>query len=227
MVGAMRSCWLWIVVLMAAGCASVRVTEPPRTATEQFLLNKATVKAIEKLSTAALRDRKVFVDTAYLAQSSPENAFLTAELRARLLADGVRLMPEKKDAQIILEVRSGALGIDRQDFLVGIPSIYLPGTIQSASGAPVAATPEIAIVKSNKQFGYTSVSYVAYWRDTGEIVARSGPGLGKTYREDSWILGFGPKTTGDIPTTSKENEGGFSSIPLPRGNPPPAPAEGN
>jgi hypothetical protein len=203
-----------------AGCASVRVTEPPRTATEQFLLTESTLKAIDKLSTTVLRDRKVYVDSTYLTPASAEVSFLLGELRAKLLESGVRLMPEKKDAQIILEVRAGALGIDRQDFLIGIPSIYIPGTIQTATGTPLA-TPELAIVKSTKQRGFTSVSYVAYWQETGEIVATSGPGLGRTYRNDFWILGFGPKTTGDIPTT--QEAGVINNIPLPRDNPPPAP----
>ena len=34
----------------AANCAAIRVTDPPRTATEQYLLTQATVHAIEKLS---------------------------------------------------------------------------------------------------------------------------------------------------------------------------------
>jgi hypothetical protein len=35
--------------------------------------------------------------------------------------------------------------------------------------------------------------------DTGEVIASSGPFVGKTYREDLWILGAGPRTTGNIP----------------------------
>ena len=49
-----------LCVLLASinlGCATVRVTDPARTATEQFLMTEASVRAIEQLSANALRDR--------------------------------------------------------------------------------------------------------------------------------------------------------------------------
>ena len=67
-------------------------------------------------------------------------------------------------------------------------------------------TPELAISKKIKQVGFASVAYVAYWADTGEVVASSGPTIGKTYREDWWFLGFGPKSTGNIPPVDHEIE---------------------
>src|SRR4029453_6660971 len=88
-------------------------------------------------------------------------------------------------------------------YLLGLPSVYLggAGAIEGAD-APVA-TPELAIVKSTKQYGFASAAFVAYWADTGELVSSSGPFVGRTLREDWWILGFGPKTVGDIPPAEK------------------------
>jgi hypothetical protein len=171
-------------------------------------LAEATRKAVSQLSAEALRDRAVYLDTSYLISSAyplPENLFYVAELRTKLLVGGVRLAEKREKSQIVLEVRSGGIGIDRLEYLIGIPAIYLNGaTGTSAAGANAPlATPELAIVKSTKQYGFASAAFVAYWADTGELVTSSGPFVGKTLREDWWILGFGPRTIGDIPPTEK------------------------
>jgi hypothetical protein len=191
-------------LLITSGCASLRVTDPPRSADEQFLMSTAAQRAVAQLSTEALRDRKVYLDASYF--NAPEQAFVTGEVRAKLLLGGVRLVPDRKEAQIILELRSGGVGVNHLEFLLGLASIPLPG-IGVGSGSTAAtvtlATPELAILKNTKQQGFAGIAYVAYWADTGEVVTSSGPFVGKTYREDWWFLGIGPKTIGDIPTTGK------------------------
>lgn len=187
---------------ICSGCATIRVTDPPRTADEQFLLSTAAARAIAQLSTDALRDRKVWVDSAYFG--APEQAFVVGELRAKLLLGGVRLVPDRKDAQIVVELRSGGVGINRTEFLLGLPSIPIPG-INSGSGSIATAvpflTPELAILKNTKQRGFAAVAYVAYWADTGEVVTSSGPFIGRTIRDDSWFFGAGPRTVGNVPPT--------------------------
>lgn len=188
---------LWCLVASATGCSTLRTTEPGRTATEQFLLSQAAQRSIEMLSTRPVRDRLVYLDTTYLIGDKypkEENLFLAGELRARLLESGTRLTDDRAEAQIIMEVRSLGVGIDRVDALVGVPSLHVP----AAGGSTSVVTPEIAIVKRLRQRGYASIAYVAYWREGGEIVASSGPFLGRTEREDFWILGFGPQTWGTI-----------------------------
>jgi hypothetical protein len=199
---------LGLLAEAAGGCATIRVTDPPRSATEQFLLSEATRKAVEQLSAEALRDRSVYIDTSYLITSafpSPENLFYVAELRNKLLMGGVRMADKREGAQIVLEVRSGGIGIDRLEYLLGIPSVYISGELggdDSGATTPIA-TPELAIIKNTKQLGFASAAFVAYWADTGELVSSSGPFIGRTMREDWWFLGFGPRTIGDIPPAEK------------------------
>lgn len=188
-----------LIVMTGTGCSTLRTTDPPRTATEQYLLNEAARRSIDQLMTGALRDRLVFVDTTYLIGSkypAEEQLFLTGELRSRLLQGGARLTNDKAAAQVLLEVRAVGVGIDRLETLFGIPAIALSA---SSTGNVPLLTPELAIVKSLRQRGYASIAFVAFWRDTGEIVASSGPFLGKTERQDFWIFGFGPRTVGNIP----------------------------
>lgn len=195
-----------LLALVGLSCSTIRVTDPPRSATEQFLMSEAARKAVDQLSAEALRDRSVYIDTSYLvsaAYPSPENLFLVAELRSKLLVGGVRLADKRDKSQIILEIRSGGIGVDRLEYLLGLPAIYISGAATSATANAPVATPELAIVKNTRQKGFASAAFVAYWTDTGELVSSSGPFVGKTLREDWWIFGLGPRTIGNIPPAEK------------------------
>src|SRR6185437_16291941 len=114
-----------------------------RTADLDFLLTGAAEQAVSQLSTDALRDRVVFVDTSWLIptirptaafplenelarQPSPEYLFLVGELRAKLLKSGVRLVDTKEKAQVVLEIRAGALSTNHLEYLLGIPASSVP-----------------------------------------------------------------------------------------------------
>ena len=197
-----RRARMLLVAALAAigGCTTVRTSDPPRTATEQFMLSTATTLAIEQLSAEPLRGRSVFIDNAYL--SVIDQAFIIGELRGYLLMAGAKVTGQRDQAEAIVEVRSGGSGIDRYEFLLGIPALPL-GSLASAAGMPAIplTTPELAIFKNTRQWGFTSVAIVAYWRDTGEVIGSSGPFVGRSHREDWWFLGLGPKSISNIPTT--------------------------
>jgi uncharacterized protein DUF6655 len=190
--------------LCGGGCATIRVTDPPHTATEQFLMTVAAQRAISQLSLDGLRDRLVYVDStlAYVqSQPSAQDLFVVAELRARLLREGVRLTTSRTNADVVVEVRTGALGVDRLEYLLGLPATNLVsglGQGQATTGLPVSI-PELAILKSTKQRGFASVAIIAYRDKTGELIAQSGPFIGRTVRDDYWLFGVGPKTIGNIP----------------------------
>ena len=197
---------------LTGGCATIRTTDPQHTATEQFLLTGAAQAAVDQMSADTLRDRIVYIDTTYLTtawQTAPELSYLIGQFRAKLLEGGARLADKREAAQIVIEMRSGGVGIDRLEFLLGIPSFGLSaiaGAAAAAQGSSVI-TPELAILKSTRQFSFASIAFVAYWADTGELLTSSGPFVGKRYREDWWIFGTGPRTVGDIPPTERRTTG--------------------
>lgn len=193
---------LLLMAMAGSGCATIRVTDPPRTATEQFLLSVALTEAIDELSMTALRDRAVYVEQRYLrGVPDQETSFLLGELRSRLLLSGVRLVEDRAQAQMVLEVRTGGIGIDRTEFLLGIPALYMPAAASGTDAGDLPlATPELAIIKRTTQRGFAGVAFVAYWAETGELVANSGPFVGQTMRQDYWFFGTGPRTVGDVPT---------------------------
>jgi len=199
-------------LICGGGCATIRVTDPPRTADEQFLLTEATRRSVAQLALDALRDRSVWIETGYalsttqpfdhsfltddVRQPSFEELFVIAELRAALLRSGVRLAPSRKDAQVILELRIGAVSNNREEYLLGIPATAVPGDV---GGTLTVATPELAILKKTTQRGFASIAFIAYWANSGELLTLSGPFVGRSVRKDSWFFGIGPNTTGDIP----------------------------
>jgi hypothetical protein len=200
----MSTCKLAILMIVAAlwagGCTSVRTTDPPKTATEQFLMSTAAGDAVQQLSGEAMRGRTIYVDDSYMpAKSFP---YLIGDVRAQLLLAGGQLVNDRDKAQIIVEVRSGGVGIDRYEFLLGIPALPI-GTVAAAAGAPPVqiSTPELALIKNTRQWGTASVALVAYWSDSGEIITASGPFVGRSHREDWWFFGSGPKSISDIPPT--------------------------
>ena len=213
-----------MLLIASGGCTTIRVVDPPRTADLDFLLTGAAVQAVAKLSTDALRDRVVYVDTQWLVptvkpsanfelenelarQPGPEYLFLIGELRAKLLKSGVRLIDKKEKAQVVLEIRAGALSVNHLEYLLGLPASLIPASVTGgATGSATAVTvntPELSILKSTKQYGWASVSFVAYWQDSGELLAVSGPFIGRTSREDYWLFGTGPRTVGNIPPADK------------------------
>jgi hypothetical protein len=185
---------------MLGGCATVRVSDPPRTATEQFLISQAATAAVQQLATSALFDREVWIDTTYF--DSLDAPFVLGELRAHLLTGGTRLVESRHEAQVIVEVRTGGVGIDRYDYLFGLPSLLIPAsmTVGDPTGSGSLVTPELAIVKNLRQKGFASVALVAYWADNGELLAATGPFIGRSEREDWWFFGFGPRSSGDVVT---------------------------
>ena len=191
--------FLLCLLLAAGGCATLRVTQPPETADEQFLLSEAASLAISKISVANLRDRRVYVSIRFVNAGLPGHNYLEADLRSHLLKSGVRLTNTRVKAQIVMEVRCGALGINQANSFIGIPAIAFGGYNAGSNFDLPVALPQISILQNTTQKGYVSLGYVAYWKKTGEIVASSGPFIGKTYRHDWWFLGFGPETSGNIP----------------------------
>lgn len=194
---------LLLLPIPAAGCATLRVTDPPRTADEQFLQTEAITDAIAGLSFVSLRDKRVFVDVQYVYDSlfpTSEQVFLVGELRNRLLIEGVALTEQRIEAEVIVEVRSGAVGINRSEFLLGFPGVNVPvGNVDAGTVDVPVIIPELSIVKRRTQRGYASVSITAFFADTGELVASSGPSVASTERVDYWFFGLGPRTTGNIP----------------------------
>ncbi|WP_096527181.1 hypothetical protein [Candidatus Nitrosoglobus terrae] len=85
-------------------------------------------------------------------------------------------MLDKKEADLIVEVRSGALSIDRVERLLGIPSFSIP--------IPLAGSfkfPEIALYKTVNLRVIVRFSLFAYDVKNGVLNTFSGPIYGRSH----------------------------------------------
>ncbi|MDB5978676.1 MAG: hypothetical protein JWR07_5436 [Nevskia sp.] len=172
------------LLLSIAGCATYRQTDPPRTATEELLVSTAVDHAVDQIKLPLPADSKVFVDTQYYDTDGvvlPK--YTIAAVHDQLLRQGAHLMSDRKDADVVVELRSGAQSIDYSTFLIGIPSFPLP--------IPFAGTltfPEIAFFKITRQIGVSKLALTGFTQKEGGLVASSGPEYGQSQRKTVMAL---------------------------------------
>lgn len=173
-----------------AGCGTKRVTDTPRTGTEQLLIAAAVDAAVDQLDFAFLEDRKTFIDPTYVDRIDRD--FLVASVRSKAFQAGVVVVPAAEEADYVIELRAGAVGVDRNDYVLGIPETMMP---TPGGGVPL---PEAAAFKSIDQMGACRLSFVAYRRDDRRLFYASGPVYGFSDEKSWWVLGAGPGTKGNI-----------------------------
>jgi hypothetical protein len=174
----------------ATGCHTIRWTEPPRTATEQLLISTAADRALAGADFSWVKGQKVYLEDKYF--ESYDKGYAVGLIRERLAVEGARLQPAPATADLVVEIRSGALSINTASTLVGIPSAPAPvvvGTIQ---------TPEVSLYKSQRDDSISKIALFAYRRDTGDFVASSGTMAGGARFHIYDLLGVKWKRT-DIP----------------------------
>ena len=192
--------WLGLVLLLgsAAGCVNKqRMTEPIRSVGEQLLFSTAIDRALSELDLEAigrLKGFKVYLSTVYLQTLDQE--YLVGSLRDLLLSSGVLVVDDIAQAEMIVEVRSGANSLDSATVTAGIAEDQaLPNPI---TGAPVAL-PELAFFKKQNNVSLTKIALVAYHADSREHIFSSGTLLGGAYDRHYQFLGLIRLRFTDVP----------------------------
>src|SRR5689334_8369238 len=95
--------------LLLTGCIAERATSPLRTATEELLISTAADRAADKLAEQIPANIRAYLD-AYI--DAPDGIYATRAIRDRLLRRGIVLADDRAAADVVIEVRSGALSTD-------------------------------------------------------------------------------------------------------------------
>ena len=192
--------WLGLVLLLgsAAGCVNKqRMTDPTRSVGEQLLFSTAIDRALSELDLEAigrLKGFKVYLSTVYLQTLDQE--YLVGSLRDLLLSSGVLVVDDIAQAEVIVEVRTGANSLDSATVTAGIAEDQaLPNPV---TGAPVAL-PELAFFKKQNNVSLTKVALVAYHADSREHIFSSGTLLGGAYDRHYQFLGLIRLRFTDVP----------------------------
>ncbi len=193
--------WLLLLALcpLISGCVHSRMTEPPRSAVEQLLISTAADRSLAAAMFDTFKGRKVFVEACYF--ESYDKPYVIGCIRDLLSTHGALLMAEAKEADIIIEPRSGALATDSSSSLIGLPSVPimvpLSGTL---------STPELYLFKSQKQLSVAKLALFAYDRNSHEHVYSSGSLVGKAAHNYYSFIGLVKITRTDLPEKKKPHK---------------------
>jgi hypothetical protein len=172
---------LALAILAVAGCTQVRRTAPERAANEQLLISKAADAAIGRFDFAPVAGRKVYLDGRYF--DSYDRAYAVGGVRSALLKAGGQLVANRSEAELIVEIRAGALSVNRRNFLVGLPSIEVP--VPTTTELTI---PEIAVFKRLDRTGVAKFAGVIYTAD-GTLVRELGPVYGLSWLDRRELFG--------------------------------------
>ena len=199
MMGSIRPLLIVLLAIGTAGCSYVRETQPERTATEQLLISTAADHAIEHLDVALAPGARVWLDASEF--EAYDKGYVLGTLRSHLLTRGAALVPDRKTADVVVEVRSGALSIDNSSNLVGMPAFKVP--------VPLAGDfelPELALFKRNEQVGIAKLALFVYDAKDGRYVDAVGPAYGLSWKNRWSVLGVGWTVTNVEPETGETEE---------------------
>lgn len=172
--------WRFFFLLVAAvvsGCTTEQITEASKAPAEQQLaVTKAVDHAVENLRLEIAPTTKVFVDSSYVDTEDKGLVlpkYTIGAVRDLLLRAGANLVPERKSADVVAELRTGAQAVDRKGFLVGVPAFTIPVPL-----AGPLSTPEVAVFKRDSQRGISKVALTLYNAKTGALVNSTGVSYG-------------------------------------------------
>lgn len=147
-------------------------TNPGRTATEQLLMSKAADEAASRLSLPMVTGRKVFLDTSsFVGEGSP---YAVASLRAALIRQSAILTTDREAADIVVEARLGALGIDQLNRVLGVPQMTIP----MSSTLNLATIPELTLYSRRDRVGIAEMTVLVYEPGTGKLITALTPLVG-------------------------------------------------
>lgn len=164
---------IFVLTIFLPSCSTTRyITETKRSAIEQLLLTKSVDKAMGDVFWVEIKDSKIYIETTSLA--TEEENYLKKAVSLWCLEKGAVVVEDKSKADYIASVLVKSLGTDRINTVyLGIPSLPVPLTGIS--------TPEIDILGSRRQKGYTELEIILYSSSTGQFVQKTKPLIGKTH----------------------------------------------
>jgi len=180
---------------LAVGCGTTKWSDTSRTATEQLLISDAVDRAVSEIDFGVLAGKDVFLDAKYIGGAVDEK-YIVGTMRQHMLASGCIVKESIEDANYVVEVRSGAVGTNRNELLFGVPQTSLP----TGGMFPVAPTsiPELPLMKRTNQAGVCKIAVFAYDRKSGHPVWQSGTRQVASNAKDIWVFGTGPFQSGTI-----------------------------
>lgn len=180
------NCLLASILLLAAGCTTVKSSDTSRTGLEQLLISNAVDQALDRFNYGAFSGAAVHLNDKLLTCSDKE--YIIGSVRHRMLKAGARLVDKPEEADMVCEIRSGGVGTDRRETMIGIPKIAIYGF----------STPQVAFWERNTQKGTAKIGLVAYDAKTKRAIGEGGLALARADDNNTYFLGIGPRNRGHV-----------------------------
>ncbi len=195
------------MLLTVCGCTSAKSSNTARTGNEQLLIANAVDQSLSKIDFQPFAGHNVFLDSQY-ADCVDKN-YVVASVRHRMVTSGARLVESRDDADVVVELRTGAVGTDSSESFVGVPEIALPGLV---------TLPEVRMLTRNRQSGVAKLGLVAIDARTGVALGSGGQTLAQSQDNNWFLLGMGPVQNGSVRDEVERSTTGTSAYvrsPLP------------
>lgn len=189
-------------IVGSIGCTSTNSSNTARTATEQMLISNAVDQSLSKVDFQAFGGRKVFVEEKYL--DCADKNYVASSVRHRVLMQGGQIAAKPEEADVIVEVRSGAVGTNSSNSFLGIPQIQIPGMF---------STPEIKLVNRVNQTGMAKIGLVAYDAKSHQVLGDGGMSLAKSADNNWYVFGIGPWQNGSVKKEIERGQPRYASQP--------------
>lgn len=165
------------LAMAVGGCAnfSAKITGSSRAGSEQLLMTGTWDRALACVDFRPLAGAAVFLDAT--AIEAPDAGWIRFSLKRAMARQGLRMVDDRKAAQVIVEAALGAYGTDEID-----RRLSLPGAGNVSLGPlpviPTGSSPQ-AISRTNWQDSVIKLALTAYDATTRQLVWESGTILGK------------------------------------------------
>lgn len=172
-----------ILALALCSCTLNKETVPARSATEEMIISTAADRAADKLAAQLTPGGSAYLDTTYF--DAPDGKYAIGAIRAAIARRGTRLVADRAKADRVVEVRSGALSIDQNEFLIGIPEFSFPMPVLG-----VITFPEIALYGFRDNQGVAKFAATEIAGTDGSLVVAPPPEYAYSHNEKRKLLLF-------------------------------------
>ena len=164
-------------------CTSTTNTVPGRSATEEMTISTAVDRAADKLAAGLTPGGSVYVDATYF--DGTDTKYAIGAIRAAIARRGTKLAADRAKADRVVEIRAGALSMDQNKFLIGIPEFSFPIPVTG-----VVTFPEIAIYSFHDNQGVAKFAATEITQSDGQLVVAPPPEYAYAHNEKRTAMIF-------------------------------------
>lgn len=114
-----------VLLFLLAGCSAPETTNTKRSLIEQLLISSVVERGMKSMTFKDYAGKNVFMDYTYLAPQT-DKEFLQGYVEMHLSRNGLIVVKDRKDADMVLQFLCGVLATEQRRILIGTPNLPIP-----------------------------------------------------------------------------------------------------